>query len=135
MYICMCAVFNYMQLVKHTCLFDFVNVDRSVKARGEYLRVHFKNTAETGNAIKGLSLRRAQKYLNDVIKHKDIIPFRRFTGCIGRKAQAHKFKNNGGQGRWPEKSCRFILDLLKNAESNAEVCLFFLFSCCMMVCI
>lgn len=25
------------------------------------------------------------------------------------------------QGRFPEKSCRFLLDLLKNAESNADV--------------
>ena len=25
------------------------------------------------------------------------------------------------QGRWPEKSAKFLLDLLKNAESNAEV--------------
>ena len=25
------------------------------------------------------------------------------------------------QGRWPIKSCRFLLDLLKNAESNADV--------------
>ena len=24
-------------------------------------------------------------------------------------------------GRWPVKSCRFLLDLLKNAESNAEL--------------
>ncbi|KAF9179964.1 60S ribosomal protein L17 [Haplosporangium sp. Z 767] len=24
-------------------------------------------------------------------------------------------------GRWPAKSCEFVLDLLKNAESNAEV--------------
>ena len=23
-------------------------------------------------------------------------------------------------GRWPKKSCEFLLDLLKNAESNAE---------------
>ncbi len=68
-----------------------------------------------------MQLKRAQRYLNDVIKHKDIVPFRRFNGCIGRKAMAHKYKVSGGQGRWPEKSCRFLLDLLKNAESNADV--------------
>merc|ERR1712032_871787 len=26
----------------------------------------------------------------------------------------------GSQGRWPVKSCKIMLDLLKNAESNAE---------------
>ncbi|XP_059285735.1 large ribosomal subunit protein uL22y-like [Lycium ferocissimum] len=32
-----------------------------------------------------------------------------------------KNRHSNGQGRWPVKSSRFILDLLKNAESNAEV--------------
>ncbi|KAK1365137.1 hypothetical protein POM88_040698 [Heracleum sosnowskyi] len=37
--------------------------------------------------------------------------------------QGEKAKNrhSNGQGRWPAKSAKFILDLLKNAESNAEV--------------
>ncbi|THG02774.1 hypothetical protein TEA_002794 [Camellia sinensis var. sinensis] len=38
----------------------------------------------------------------------------------GRTAQA-KNRHSNGQGRWPIKSAGFILDLLKNAESNAEV--------------
>ena len=45
-------------------------------------------------------------------------------GCdcpqAGHPAQA-KSRHSNGQGRWPVKSARFILDLLKNAESNAEV--------------
>merc|ERR1712159_939615 len=41
------------------------------------------------------------------------------NGCIGRAAQA---KMTGAtQCRWPTKSCQFLLHLLKNAESNAEV--------------
>uniref|UniRef100_A0AB38Z7F5 DUF3754 n=1 Tax=Paeonia suffruticosa TaxID=45171 RepID=A0AB38Z7F5_PAESU len=31
------------------------------------------------------------------------------------------FRRSNGQGRWPVKFAKFILDLLKNAESNAEV--------------
>merc|ERR1712083_570385 len=49
---------------------------------------------------------------------KQCIPFRKFTGCIGRTPQAKAFKMS--QGRWPVKSCKILLDLLKNAESNAE---------------
>lgn len=45
----------------------------------------------------------------------------RFTGCIGRTAQAKNEGSTTRQGRWPVKSCEFLLDLLKNAESNAEV--------------
>jgi large subunit ribosomal protein L17e len=45
----------------------------------------------------------------------------RFTGCIGRTAQAKNEGSTTRQGRWPVKSCEFLLNLLKNAESNAEV--------------
>lgn len=58
--------------------------------------------------------------------HKQAIPFRRFCRGVGRTAQA-KNRHSNGQGRWPVKSAKFILDLLKNAESNAEVCYFWLF--------
>ena len=49
---------------------------------------------------------------------KEIVPFRRFSHCVGRHAQAKQFKTT--QGRWPKKSAEFLLQLLKNAESNAE---------------
>merc|ERR1711868_203857 len=65
-----------------------------------------------------MPLHRANKYLKNVIAHKEIVPFRRFMGGVGRHAQA---KAHGtSQGRWPLKSCEFLLQLLKNAESNAE---------------
>merc|ERR1712173_437761 len=87
-------------------------------ARGSNLRVHFKNTRETAQAIKAMPLHRASKYLKNVIAHKEIVPFRRFMGGVGRHAQA---KVHGtAQGRWPLKSAEFLLHLLKNAESNAE---------------
>ena len=35
--------------------------------------------------------------------------------------QAKNQKSAGSQGRWPKKSAIVLLDLLKNAESNAEV--------------
>merc|ERR1711893_530394 len=72
----------------------------------------------TAQAIKSMPLHRASKYLKNVIAHKEIVPFRRFMGGVGRHAQA---KVHGtAQGRWPLKSAEFLLQLLKNAESNAE---------------
>nr|GMC82287.1 60S ribosomal protein L17-2 [Ipomoea batatas] len=96
------------------------NPTKSCKARGSDLRVHFKNTRETAHAIRKLPLDKAKRYLEDVLVHKQAIPFTRFCRGVGRTAQA-KNRHPNGQGRWPVKSARFILDLLKNAESNAEV--------------
>ncbi|KAB2624929.1 60S ribosomal protein L17-1 [Pyrus ussuriensis x Pyrus communis] len=96
------------------------NITKSCKARGSDLRVHFKNTRETAFSIRKMRLDKAKSYLEDVLAHKQAIPFRRFCRGVGRTAQA-KNRHSNGQGRWPVKSAKFILDLLKNAESNAEV--------------
>merc|ERR1711933_70659 len=95
------------------------NATKSAKARGSNWRVHFKNTRETAQAIKAMPLHRATKYLKDVISQKEIIPFRRFMGGVGRHAQANQVHGTA-QGRWPVKSAEFLLHMLKNAESNAE---------------
>jgi large subunit ribosomal protein L17e len=87
-------------------------------AKGSFLRVHFKNTRETAQAVSGMKLKKAYAYLGDVKEHKQAIPFRRFRGGVGRTAQAKVFGVT--QGRWPAKSVEFLLNLLKNAESNAE---------------
>lgn len=94
------------------------NPEKTAKARGQHLRTHFKNTREVAAALTGLKLSKAYKYLGDVQEHRDVIPFRRFNGGVGRAAQA---KNHGTtQGRWPVKSIGFLLRLLKNAEANAD---------------
>jgi len=111
-----------------------VNPTKSAKTRGSYLRVHFKNTREAAQAINGMSLQKAISYLNNVREHKQAVPFRRFNGSIGRTAQGKEFGTDLGNitfsrvlsncvhvARWPEKSAKFLLGLLKNAEANAEV--------------
>ncbi|KAL9680556.1 hypothetical protein QQ045_018437 [Rhodiola kirilowii] len=64
------------------------------KAQGEGLRVHFKNTRETAHAIRKLPLLKAKRYLEDVLAHKQAIPFTRFCRGVGRTAQA---KNSHSQ--------------------------------------
>ncbi|KAF6014857.1 60S ribosomal protein L17A [Brettanomyces bruxellensis] len=94
------------------------NPAKSACARGSYLRVSFKNTRETAQAINGLKLQKAKAYLEAVSAHKRAIPFRRYNHSIGRTAQGHEFGLT--VARWPAKSIKFIQDLLANAESNAE---------------
>lgn len=95
------------------------NPAKSASARGSYLRVSFKNTRETAQAINGWNLEKAQKYLDQVLDHQRAIPFRRFNHSIGRTAQGKEFGVT--KARWPAKSVNFIKDLLRNAQSNAEV--------------
>ncbi len=92
-----------------------------LQARGSDLRVHFKNTREAAFAVRGKDLSKAKRYLEDVIAFKRAVPFRRYNGAVGRTSQAANEGHAMGQGRWPVKSAEFILGLLKNAESNAEV--------------
>merc|ERR1719390_375315 len=65
-----------------------------------------------------MNLRNAQKYLEAVCEKTRCVPFRKHCKGLGRTAQAKEFKMS--QGRWPIKSCKIVLDLLRNAESNAD---------------
>ena len=42
--------------------------------------------------IAGLKLTKAYSYLSDVKDHKQVVPFRRFAGGVGRASQAKQFK-------------------------------------------
>merc|ERR1711869_102674 len=96
------------------------NEAESCKARGSHLRVHFKNTRETCHAIRGMMLKKAQSYLQHVVEHTEAIPFRRYWRC-GPHLQAKNAGSTNGQARWPKKSAEFVLNLLSNAEANAEL--------------
>jgi len=63
-------------------------------------------------------LKKAIDYMNEVLEHKRCVPFTKYEGSTGRTGQAKEWGLT--KGRWPEKSVRLILSLLKNAQSNAE---------------
>merc|ERR1711981_1338558 len=111
---------NTLAMVK-TYARTLENEAESCKARGSHLRVHFKNTRETCHAIKGMMLRKAQSYLQHVVEKTEAVPFRRFCGGVGRTSQAKNAGSTNGQARWPKKSAQFVLNLLNNAEANAEL--------------
>lgn len=60
---------------------------KSARARGSYLRVSYKNTRETAQAINGWKLGRALTYLENVKGHAEAVPMRRYAGSTGRTAQ------------------------------------------------
>ena len=98
---------------------DPENQTKSCKSRGSNLHVHFKNTRETSQAIKSVHIWETTTYLKDVTLKKQCVLFRHYNGGVGRCAQAKQW--GWTQGWWPKKSADFLLHVLKNAESNAEV--------------
>ena len=94
-----------------------VRTEKSVKARGKDLRVHFKNTWEVAKMLKGKGIKQSIKYLNDVLEHKRCVPITRFNSHVARTGAAIQFGVT--QGRWPEKSVKIVLNILKNLEANA----------------
>ena len=91
---------------------------KSAKARVQDIRTSYKNTFEVAAAIRGKMVTDAYHYLRDVLEHKSIIPFRRYYGGVGRKAQANHLK--ACQGRWPEKSVKHVINLLRNIKQNVN---------------
>ena len=61
-------------------------------------------------------LKKAITYMENVLEHKSIIPFRKFT--VARHAQCKVFKS--ATGRWPEKSVKAVRELLINLKANCE---------------
>ncbi|KAL7711788.1 60S ribosomal protein L17 [Entamoeba marina] len=77
------------------------NVAKTSLARGDDLKVHFKNTFETARAIKGMKVARAETFLKNVLIKKSFPSV--FIMVV-----------------WPVKSAKYLLVLLKNAVSNAK---------------
>lgn len=84
------------------------------------MRTHFKNTREVAAAITGLKLSKAYKYLGDVQEQKDIIPFRRFNGGVGRAAQAKNHGTTQGKVTFKISQVFFVTVSLKYNRSLAS---------------
>lgn len=89
------------------------NKENTATAIGRNLPISTKQSIEICAYIRGKKLTVAKKILQDVIVKKRAIPFRRFN-----KDLAHK--SGMAAGRYPEKSSKYILDLLEGVEANAQ---------------
>lgn len=83
------------------------------RARGIELPMSPKKTYEVLNAIRGLPLEKAREALEDAIALRRAVPFRRYN-----QETAHH--TGVGPGRFPKKVAKNLLQVLQNAESNAE---------------
>lgn len=83
-------------------------------ARGTNLGISTKFSREVAKFIRGKSLARAKKELQEVLEMKRAVPFKRYNFDLGHK------KGASGPGRYPLKTTKEILGLLNSAEKNAE---------------
>lgn len=96
--------------------YSIVTYDPATMARasGRELRISPKAAREVCAAIKGMMLDEAKDFLQKVIAKKAAVPYRRY-----KKKLPHK-RGLEGAGRYPKKAASRILEVLENAEANAE---------------
>ena len=89
---------------------------KTAKALGRSLKISPKHAVEICNKIRGMKVEKAESYLEDVIEMKTAVPFKRHNKKVGHR------RGIGGwpTGRYPVKAATQILDVLRNAEANAE---------------
>ncbi|MBS3108614.1 50S ribosomal protein L22 [Candidatus Woesearchaeota archaeon] len=83
------------------------------KATGRDLPISTKKSIEVCNFIRGLHIKKVKIKLNDVIKQRMAVPYKRFNKDLGHK-------KNIMSGRYPIKTCKYILDIIESAEANAK---------------
>lgn len=69
--------------------------------------------------MRGMKISAAKEYAQAVLEKKRCIPMVRFNENCGRTPQAKEFGNNM-KGRWPVKSVKFALKMIRKAEANAH---------------
>ena len=97
--------------------YAFQNYDRTrhVRASLREKTISHKHAREIAVKIKGMSIETARDYLQDVIKLKRAVPFRRYNNEVG-----HKSDTGVMSGRYPQKAATEFVKLIDNLESNAE---------------
>lgn len=89
---------------------------KTAKAMGRSLKISPKHSVEICNAIRGMDLDEAKDYLEDVISKETPVPFKRHNKKVGHRRGLKGWPT----GRYPVKAATQILDVIINAESNAE---------------
>lgn len=87
--------------------------EKTAQATGLSLNISMKQGVEICNFIRGKTLDKAKKLLNEVAEEKRPVPFKRFNKDVGHK-------KGMAAGRYPKKASLQILSIIENAEANAQ---------------
>ena len=86
------------------------------RALGKEMRVSPKHAMEVCRAIRGMKRTVAKAYLQDVVKKKKAVPYKRHKKKIAHRGGM----TSGDAGQYPVKAANAILEVLANAEANAK---------------
>ncbi len=90
--------------------------EKTAKSMGRSLKISPKHSIEICNAIRGMQLDEAKDYLDDVIEMRTPVPFKRHNKKVGHRRGLEGWPT----GRYPVKAANHILNVLNNAQANAE---------------
>ncbi|NHJ87398.1 MAG: 50S ribosomal protein L22 [Asgard group archaeon] len=90
--------------------------DRTAIASAREVDISPKASREICNFIKGMFLDKAKEYLEEVVAMKRSIPYKRHKKHVAHRKDLAKWP----AGRYPVKAAKKILEVLENAENNAE---------------
>ena len=87
-------------------------MEKTSKSMGKELHISRKHAHEISRTIKGMKVKEARTFLEDVTILKQAVPFKRFNRDVPhRKGMC--------AGRYPQKAAKEFLGVLENAEGNA----------------
>jgi len=94
-----------------------ITPEQIAKAYAPEQRMSWKKSVEVARFIKGMTLKQAKAWLEDVVKLKKPVPIKTF-----KKKQAHHATPWEGWpvAKWPVKVAKRYLQLLENLENNAK---------------
>lgn len=89
--------------------------ERTAKALGYEMRISPKKAYEVCKAIRGMKVKKAIDFLQDIIDFQKPLRLRRYL-----RECAHKKGKGFGAGRYPVKAAKAILEVIEDAKNNAE---------------
>lgn len=101
-----------MGLYKYSQKEDEAKVAR---AQGYDMDISYKDLANICTAIRGKTVDKARRILQDAIDLKMPIAYHQFNTGLGHRSQL-----GGQKGRYPKKECKAMQGILENAIANAR---------------
>jgi large subunit ribosomal protein L22 len=101
---------------KNTYSYEAKEGEKIAKASGHDLKISPKHSVEICRTIRNMYLGDAKAFLEDVIEKKTVVPFKRHNKKVGHRKDLQGWPS----GRYPVKAAKEILNVLENAEANAE---------------